>query len=61
MPTLAGWIGALLPLTYYLRILRGILLKGVGAAQLWPEGPALVGFACVPVTLSVGRFSKTIE
>ena len=36
-------------------------LKGVGPAQVWPESLALVGFALVLVTLSVRRFSKTIE
>lgn len=61
MPAPAQWIGALLPLTYYLRILRAILLKGVGTAQVWPESLALVGFALVLVALSVRRFSKTIE
>ncbi len=61
MPAPAQWLGALLPLTYYLRILRGILLKGVGPVQVWPESVALVGFALVLVALSVRRFSKTIE
>lgn len=61
MPAPAQWLGALLPLTYYLRILRAILLKGVGPAQVWPESLALVGFALVLVALSVRRFSKTIE
>lgn len=61
MPAPAQWLGALLPLTYYLRILRGILLRGVGTAQLWPESLILVGFAVVLVVLSVRRFSKTIE
>ena len=61
MPAPAQWLGALLPLTYYLRILRAILLKGVGPAQVWPESLALVCFALVLVALSVRRFSKTIE
>jgi len=61
MPEPAQWLGALLPLTYYLRILRGILLKGVGAAELLPEALALAGFAIAAVALSVRRFSKTIE
>jgi drug efflux transport system permease protein len=61
MPAPAQWLGALLPLTYYLRILRAILLKGAGTAQVWPESLALVGFALVLVALSVRRFSKTIE
>ncbi len=61
MPAAAQWLGALLPLTYYLRILRGILLRGVGPMQLWSESLVLVGFAFVLVILSVRRFSKTIE
>jgi ABC-2 type transport system permease protein len=61
MPEPAQWLGATLPLTYYLTILRGVLLKGTGAAQLWPEGLVLSIFAVVLVALSVNRFSKTIE
>jgi len=61
MPPLAQWIGAALPLTYFLTILRGVLLKGVGFTELWPEALALVGFAVGLVALSVARFHKTIE
>jgi ABC-2 type transport system permease protein len=61
MPALAQWIGAALPLTYFLTILRGVLLKGTGIAELWPEALALVGFAVGLVVLSVTRFQKTIE
>ena len=61
MPVVAQWIGLLLPLTYYLEVLRGILLRGSGAAALWPETLALVAMASVLVTLSVLRFRKTVE
>jgi ABC-2 type transport system permease protein len=61
MPEPAQWLGAALPLTYYLTILRGVLLKGTGLAQLWPEGLVLSTFAVVLVALSVNRFSKTVE
>jgi ABC-2 type transport system permease protein len=54
-------LGLALPLTYYLEVLRGILLKDVGMAYLWKETLILLGFAVVLVTLSVNRFSKTIE
>ena len=37
MPAPAQWLGAALPLTYYLGILRGILLKGIGITELWRE------------------------
>ena len=61
MPEPAQWLGLALPLTYFLDILRGILLKGVGFEALWPELLALVGFAVLIVTLSVRRFHKTLE
>jgi len=61
MPLIAQWLGLLLPLTYYLTMLRGILLKGVGLGVLWPETLALIGFSLVLIVLSVRRFSKTIE
>lgn len=61
MPELAQWISAALPLTYYLTILRGVLLKGVGLAALWPEGLVLALFAAGLVLLSVLRFHKTVD
>jgi len=60
MPELAQWIGATLPLTYYLEILRGVLLKGTGVTELWPETLVLSAFAAGLIMLSVRRFSKTI-
>jgi ABC-2 type transport system permease protein len=61
MPLVAQWLGLLLPLTYYLEVLRGILLKDIGLAHLWQETLVLLGFAAVLVMFSVRRFSKTIE
>jgi ABC-2 type transport system permease protein len=61
MPEPAQWIGAMLPLTFFLQILRGILLKGVGIVHLWDEAGVLVIFATVLLAISVRRFSKTIE
>ncbi len=61
MPEAAQWIGLAFPLTYFLEILRGILLRGVGAEALWPELAALCTFAVVIVALSVRRFHKTLD
>ncbi|HEX6250573.1 MAG TPA: ABC transporter permease [Gemmatimonadaceae bacterium] len=61
MPVLAQWIGLALPLTYFLEILRGILLKDVGLAVLWPETLVLSLFAAGLLALSAYRFSKTLE
>lgn len=61
MPEPAQWIGLILPLTFFLRILRGILLKGIGIAHLWQDSLILVAFAVVLLAISVRRFTKTIE
>jgi len=61
MPVLAQWLGLALPLTYFLEVLRGILLRGVGIEALWPELLTLSAFAIIIVTLSVRRFHKTLE
>src|SRR5438477_6904683 len=61
MPTLFQWIGAFLPLTHFLKVLRGILLKGVGVTELWKELVILLLFATVLIALSVRRFQKTLD
>jgi ABC-2 type transport system permease protein len=61
MPALFQWIGVLLPLTHYLEVLRGILLKGVGLEALWPQTLALTGFAVGLIFLAVRRFHKTLD
>ncbi len=61
MPEPAQWIGLFLPLTYFLQILRGVLLKGVGMPHLWENSLYLGAFAVALLSISVRRFSKTIE
>lgn len=61
MPEPAQWIGAALPLTYFLQVLRGILLKGVGIEALWRQMALLMGFAVLFIALAVRRFHKTVE
>lgn len=60
MPLIAQWLGLLLPLTFYLEILRGILLKGAGLAHYWVQMVVLVGFAVGFIGLSVRRFRKRL-
>ena len=60
MPEVAKWLGNALPLTYYLNILRGVLLKGIGMSELWQDTLALCAFAAGLIMLSVRRFTKTI-
>ena len=61
MPAPAQWVGALLPLTYYLQLIRGIVLKGVGLTELWPQMLALAIFAVLFFWFATRRFSKTLE
>ncbi len=61
MPLVFQWLGLALPLTHFLKVLRGILLKGTGVAALWQEILILAGFAVVLITLSVRRFRKTLD
>jgi ABC-2 type transport system permease protein len=61
MPDLARWLGLALPLTYYLRVLRGILLRGVGLEALWREAAVLLVFAAAILAVSVRRFGKTLD
>jgi ABC-2 type transport system permease protein len=61
MPELFQWIGALLPLTHFLKVLRGILLKGVGVPELWREMLILLAFATLLIAVSVRRFQKTLD
>lgn len=61
MPKVAQWISAALPLTWFLEVLRGVLLKGVGLEVLWPQVLVLCGFALLFVALAVRRFQKTVE
>jgi len=61
MPAPAQWLGAALPLTWFLEILRGILLRAAGAWAIWPQALVLTGFAVVFATLAVLRFHKSMD
>ncbi|HEX2438743.1 MAG TPA: ABC transporter permease [Methylomirabilota bacterium] len=61
MPRGAQYIAAVIPLTYYLRVVRGIVLKGVGLDYLWPNLMPLAAFGAVVFTLAVLRFRKQLD
>lgn len=60
MPTLIYYIGNLIPLTYYLDIIRGIVLKGIGFSYLIGQVTSLLIFSIVLLTLSSIKFKKKI-
>ncbi len=58
MPGSIRWATYLIPLRYFLEIVRGIFLKGNGLAILWPQVLVLSLFAVVVLSVSAARFSK---
>jgi len=61
MPAWAQAIGELLPLTHFLRIVRGILLKGASFSDVAPELWPILGFFVFSLTLAVVRFRRTLD
>ncbi|HEY50816.1 MAG TPA: ABC transporter permease [Dehalococcoidia bacterium] len=61
MPRVAQWIASVIPLTYYLRILRGIVVKGVGIEYLWQDALILGAMTAVTLTLATVRIRKSLD
>lgn len=61
MPEWAQWIGSCLPLTHFLRIVRGVLLKGNGLAEIAPHLWPLLVFLVVAMTVGVKRYRQTLD
>ena len=61
MPQVVQYITYLIPLRYFITILRGIVLKGIGFSSLWLETLILFGMGAALLIMSSLRFSKKIE
>jgi ABC-2 type transport system permease protein len=61
MPLWAQAIGEVLPLTHFLRIARGILLKGNGLRDIAPEIWPIALFAAIALTIGVKRYRQTLD
>jgi ABC-2 type transport system permease protein len=61
MPTWAQWVGEALPLTHYLRIVRGLMLKGATLYDLAPEALWLMALTLVAMIIAVTRFRRTLD
>lgn len=61
MPRWAQWVGEVFPLTHYLRIVRGIMLKDAGFASLSHEVLALAAFTLAAMALAALRFRRTLD
>jgi len=61
MPQVMQWLSAINPMTYYLVVIRGTFLKGVGLNVLWPQMVALAGLGVTLLMMSVLRFRKSLD
>ena len=61
MPVFVQWLTYLNPLRYFLVIIRGIFLKGVGLDILWPQYAALAVLGIAVFAGAVGRFRKRLD
>ena len=61
MPEWAQWLGEVLPLTHFLRVVRGILLKGNGTAEIVPDLWPIAAFLLGAAIIALKRYRETID
>ena len=61
MPMPIYLIGQVIPLTYFMRILRGVIIRGAGFYDLWRQAAVLGGMGVLVLTISALRFRKTLS
>jgi len=61
MPKPAQWLAEILPMTHFMRLIRGIMLRGAGLLDLWPELAAIAAFCVVVLGIAILRTSKRLD
>ena len=61
MPRVVQWLAEVLPLTHFIRLIRGVMLRGAGLWELWPDVLALAVFTAVMMSAAVLRFRKQLD
>jgi ABC-2 type transport system permease protein len=61
LPVFLRFIGSLLPLTYFIYIVRSVVVKGAGMELIIPQTLALIGFAILLLGLAALRFRKSLD
>ena len=61
MPKAAQWIAEVLPLTHFIRLIRGVVLRGANLFELWPDVLALLVFTVTMMSLAILRFRKRLD
>ena len=60
MPEVLQWVTYLIPMRYYLVIVRGIFLKNLGFMELLPQTFALTVYGLIAFTIAIKQFKKTV-
>ncbi|MFV0447281.1 MAG: ABC transporter permease [Vibrio sp.] len=61
MPVLAQWIAEVLPATHFMRLIRGIVLRGADLTDLWKDTAWLAGFTLLGLIVASLRFKKSLD
>src|SRR5262245_7387205 len=61
MPEWAQWLGSLLPLTHFLLLVRGIMLKGNTLLDLWPQIWPILAFMLVVIAIGLRFYKRTLD
>lgn len=61
MPVVAQWLAEALPMTHFLRLIRGVMLRGASLWELWQDVLYLAAFIAVMMSAAVARFSKRLD
>jgi ABC-2 type transport system permease protein len=61
MPRPVQWFAELLPLTHFVRLIRGIMLRGAHLAEMWIDVLALVSFTAVMMAAAISQFRKRLD
>ena len=61
MPVAAQWISEALPATHFMRLIRGIVLRGADLAGLWKDTLWLAGFTVIGLLVASKRFKKSLD
>jgi ABC-2 type transport system permease protein len=61
LPPFLQYVGLAIPLTYYVTVIRGIYIKGVGLEHLWPQVLALLALGIVVFGAAIVRFQKKLD
>nr|WP_038180016.1 ABC transporter permease [Vibrio rhizosphaerae] len=61
MPVIAQWIAEVLPATHFMRMIRGIVLRGADLFDLWRDTLWMIGFTLLGLVIASMRFKKSLD